>query len=76
MGQAKAAVVERLESSFRQSQEELEATHARLEATEDELADCQDMLEELQGKSLEQSYQLTALQNQLKASTNVFFLAS
>lgn len=71
MGQAKAAAVERLQSSFQQSQEELEATHARLEATEDELADCQDMLEELQGKSLEQSYQLTALQNQLKASTNI-----
>ena len=66
--QEQADAVERLEAALMQSQEEVEATHERLEATENQLLDCQDMLEELQGKSLEQSYQLTALQNQIKAS--------
>ena len=66
--QAKTDAVERLEAAFLRAQEELGFTHGRLEATEDELAECQEMLEELQSKSLEQSYHLTALQNQIKAS--------
>ena len=66
--QVKTDAVKSLEAAFLRAQEELNFTRERLETTEDELAECQEMLDELQGKSLEQSYQHTALQNQIKAS--------
>lgn len=64
--QARDEVLTRMGDDLAYAESQLFYTTNRLEGCEDELADCQEMLEEQQGLSLQQSHQLTNLEGKLK----------